>query len=78
MAVDKNSKAYQSLQKSGYTDDQITQMHGQVAEGENARDVIASTPAANRNENQQSSMMMLDPIAYRPEYNNGKYDKYIE
>jgi hypothetical protein len=31
MAVDKNSKAYQSLQKSGYTDDQITQMHGQVA-----------------------------------------------
>jgi len=78
MAVDKNSKAYQSLQKSGYTDDQITQMHGQVAEGENARDVIASTPASNRNENQQSSMMMTDPIAYRPEYNNGKYDKYIE
>lgn len=78
MAVDKNSKAYQSLQKSGYTDDQITQMHWQVAEWERVKDVIASTPAANKNENQQSSVIMTDPIAYRPEYNTGKYDKYIE
>ena len=78
MAVDKNSKAYQSLQKSGYTDDQITQMHWQVAEWERVKDVIANTPAANKNENQQSSVIMTDPIAYRPEYNNGKYDKYIE
>lgn len=78
MAVDKNSKAYQSLQKSGYTDDQITQMHEQVAGWQNTKDVINSTPAANKNENQQSSVMMTDPIAYRPEYNNGKYDKYIE
>lgn len=78
MAVDKNSKAYQSLQKSGYTDDQITQMHWQVAGWERVKDVISNTPAANKNENQQSSVIMTDPIAYRPEYNNGKYDKYIE
>jgi hypothetical protein len=31
MAIDKNSKAYQSLLKSGYTDEQITQMHSDMA-----------------------------------------------
>jgi hypothetical protein len=31
MAIDKNSKAYQNLLNSGYTDEQITQMHNDVA-----------------------------------------------
>lgn len=33
--------------------------------------------ADNKNENQQSQPMMVDPIAYRDDYNGG-YDKYIE
>ena len=45
MAIDKNSKAYQALQKSGYTDEQITQMHGATSSWQSAQQVIqANTP----------------------------------
>lgn len=44
MAIDKNSKAYQSLLNSGYTDEQIMQMHQQVASWQNASQVVANTP----------------------------------
>lgn len=47
MAIDKNSKAYQNLLKSWYTDEQITQMHGAVAWWQSTQDVIANTPAQN-------------------------------
>ena len=47
MAKDKNSKAYQNLLKSWYTDEQITQMHGAVAWWQSTQDVIANTPAQN-------------------------------
>ena len=47
MAIDKNSKAYQSLLKSWYTDEQITQMHQQTSSGQSARDVIANNTPTN-------------------------------
>ena len=43
MAIDKNSKAYQSLLNSGYTDEQITQMHSDVAWGQSTQEVVANT-----------------------------------
>ena len=58
MAIDKNSKAYQSLITNGYTDEQITQMHDSVASGENAQNVVQNTQPAN-----------YDPMAdLNPEY----------
>lgn len=42
MAIDKNSKAYQSLLNSGYTDEQITQMHDQMASGASAQTVLGN------------------------------------
>lgn len=47
MAVDKNSKAYQSLLKSWYTDEQINQMSSSVAWWQSAKDVVASTQPTN-------------------------------
>lgn len=47
MAVDKNSKAYNSLLNSGYTDEQITQMHNATSSGQGAQDVIANTSPVN-------------------------------
>jgi hypothetical protein len=70
MAVDKNSKAYQSLQKSGYSDEQISQMHQQVAQGNTPQSVVSGNP--------RPQTPMVDPIAYRSENNTGRYDKYIE
>lgn len=43
MAIDKNSKAYQNLLKSGYTDEQITQMHSDVAWGQSTQQAVANT-----------------------------------
>lgn len=40
MAIDKNSKAYQSLLNSGYTDEQIEQMHDQMASGASAQTAL--------------------------------------
>ena len=58
MAIDKNSKAYQSLITNGYTDEQITQMHDSVASGDNAQNVVHNTQPAN-----------YDPMAdLNPEY----------
>lgn len=42
MAIDKNSKAYQSLLNSGYTDEQITQMHDQMASGTSAQTALGN------------------------------------
>ena len=42
MAIDKNSKAYQSLLNSGYTDEQITQMHDQMASGASAQTALGN------------------------------------
>ena len=47
MAIDKNSKAYQSLLKSWYTDEQITQMHQQTSSGQSAKEVIANNTPTN-------------------------------
>lgn len=58
MAIDKNSKAYQSLIANGYTDEQINQMHDSVASGEDAQNVVQNTQPAN-----------YDPMAdLNPEY----------
>ena len=43
MAIDKNSKAYQGLLASWYTDEQINQMHSALAWWQSAKDVIANT-----------------------------------
>lgn len=45
MAINKDSKAYQSLLDKGYTDEQITQMHDAAVSGENTKDVVANTQA---------------------------------
>ena len=42
MAIDKNSKAYQSLLNSGYTDEQITQMHDQMTSGASAQTALGN------------------------------------
>ena len=51
MAIDKNSKAYQSLLNSGYTDEQINQMHDEVAAGQSAQSVINWQPPKAENVN---------------------------
>lgn len=47
MAIDKNSKAYQSLLNKWYTDEQINQMASAVAWWQSAKDVIANTKVGN-------------------------------
>ena len=47
MAIDTNSKAYNSLLNQGYTDEQITQMHNAAASGQSTQDVIANTSPVN-------------------------------
>ena len=47
MAIDKNSKAYQALLNSWYTEDQINQMHNQTASWQSASEVVANTPTPN-------------------------------
>ena len=47
MAVDKNSKAYQSLLNKWYTDEQINQMSSSVSWWQSAKDVVASTQPTN-------------------------------
>ena len=47
MAIDKNSKAYQNLLNSGYTDEQITQMHNDVAWGQTTQQTVANTTPVN-------------------------------
>lgn len=65
MAIDKNSKAYQSLITNGYTDEQITQMHDSVASGQSAQSVVQNTQAAETNRN----LPGYDPMAdLNPEY----------
>ena len=56
MAIDKNSKAYQSLLNSWYTDEQITQMHSNVAWGQTTQQAVANTTPVNtpKYENQGS------------------------
>ena len=62
MAIDKNSQAYQSLLNSGYTDEQINQMHDSVASGQSAQSVIQGSET-NRN------LPGYDPMAdLTPEY----------
>jgi hypothetical protein len=78
MAINPDSKGYKALIKNGYTDEQITQMQNQVLEGQSARDVVANTPAANPSQRPKKNTNLVDPIAFRPEYNTGQYDKYIE
>ena len=79
MAINPDSKGYKALIKNGYTDEQITQMQNQVLEGQSAKDVVANTPAANPSQRKpKNTSNLVDPIAYRPEYNTGQYDKYIE
>lgn len=65
MAIDKNSKAYQSLLNSGYTDEQINQMHDEVAAGQSAQSVVNNTQGAETNRN----LPGYDPMAdLNPEY----------
>jgi len=47
MAIDTNSKAYNSLLNQGYTDEQITQMHNAAASGQDPKDVIANNTPIN-------------------------------
>ena len=73
MAVDKNSKAYNSLLNSGYTDEQITQMHNATSSGQGAQDVIANTspvnapkydPMADLTQEYLANMDMNKPISW--------------
>jgi len=47
MAIDKNSKAYQSLTNQGYTDDQITQMYNTASEKWTTQWVVPYNPMAD-------------------------------
>ena len=47
MAVDKNSKAYQSLLADWYTDEQISQMHDELASWKSSKEVINENKPAN-------------------------------
>lgn len=64
MAVNKNSKAYQNLLNSGYTDDQITQMHGAVAWGQSANSVINSNSPTNSYVNQGEGKYVYNPTTW--------------
>lgn len=48
MAVDKNSKAYNSLRESGYTDEQIMKMHEEWLNGKSANEIINSSKQPER------------------------------
>lgn len=47
MAIDKNSKAYQNLLNSGYSDQQITDMYNQASSWQNRQEVVANTKPVN-------------------------------
>ena len=64
MAIDTNSKAYNSLLNQGYTDEQITQMHNAAASGQNPKDVIANNAPINT------------PITVWPQNANLNYYQY--
>lgn len=74
MAIDKNSKAYQSLLKSWYTDEQINQMSGAVAWGQSAKDVIANTkvgsttPTSTNTQTNVSTPTVSSANTVKPEY----------
>lgn len=61
MAIDKNSKAYQALLNSGYTDEQINQMHGAVASGQSTQEAVNSVPTPNY-ENQWAGNYVYNPV----------------
>ena len=64
MAIDTNSKAYNSLLNQGYTDEQITQMHNAAASGQDPKDVIANNAPINT------------PITVWPQNANLNYYQY--
>lgn len=47
MAIDKKSKAYQSLLNNGYTDDQIMQMYNETSQWKNIWETVGSTVPQN-------------------------------
>ena len=47
MAIDKNSKAYQNLLNSGYSDQQITDMYNQASSWQSRQEVVANTKPVN-------------------------------
>ncbi len=47
MAIDKKSKAYQSLLNNGYTDDQIMQMYNEASQWKNVWETVGSTVPQN-------------------------------
>lgn len=64
MAIDTNSKAYNSLLNQGYTKEQITQMHDDAASGRDTKDVIANNAPINT------------PITVWPQNANLNYYQY--
>ena len=64
MAIDTNSKAYNSLLNQGYTDEQITQMHNAAASGQSTQDIIANNAPINT------------PITVWPQNANLNYYQY--
>lgn len=77
MAVDTNSKAYQSLLNSGYTDEQINQMHEQVAGWQDAQTVVNNTrldPERDLNPEYLANMDMNTPIRWGNEAFNEYWD----
>jgi len=51
MAIDKKSKAYQSLLNNGYTDDQIMQMYNETSQWKNIWETVGSTVPQNAKTN---------------------------
>jgi len=51
MAIDKKSKAYQSLLNNGYTDDQIMQMYNEASQWKNIWETVGSTVPQNAKTN---------------------------
>lgn len=72
MAIDKNSKAYQNLLNSGYTDEQITQMHNDVAWGQTTQQAVANTTPVNtpNYENQGSGNYVYNEATWYYENQN--------
>ena len=72
MAIDKKSKAYQSLLNNGYTDDQIMQMYNEASQWKNVWETVGSTVP----ENAKTSSTNDGTIKVWPQNANLNYYQY--
>ena len=63
MAIDKNSKAYNSLLKKGYSDDQIMQMYNTASQKGTTKGAVPYDPMADLTPEYIANMDMNKPIS---------------